>query len=101
MVLLEDCDTFARVLRDFTRVRFEFARKNLEECGLAGTICADNTVAIAALEGEVYFLEEDAATILKTDIRNIKHGAKDSKNWGRILGAFVVRHSENRKNNVI
>jgi len=86
VVLLEDGDTFARVLRDFTRVRFEFARKNLEECGFAGTVCADNTVAIAALEGKVHFLEENAATILKTDIRNIKHGAKDSKLWGWIVG---------------
>ena len=86
VVLLKDGDTFARVLRDFTRVRFEFARKNLEECGFAGTVCADNTVAVASLEGKIHFLEENAATILKTDIRNIKHGAKDSKLWGWIVG---------------
>ena len=73
-----------------TRVRFEFARKNLEECGLAGTVCADDTVAVASLERKVHFLEEDAATILETDIRNIKHGAKDSKLWGRIVGGLGI-----------
>ena len=90
VVLLQDGDTFARVLRDFTRVRFEFARKNLEECGLAGTVCADDTVAVASLEGKVHFLEEDAATILETDIRNIKHGAKDSKLWVGIVGGLGI-----------
>ena len=89
MVLLQDRDTFARVLRDFTRIRFEFARKNLEECGLAGTVCADDTVAVASLEGKVHFFEEDAATILETDIGYIKHGAKDSKLWGGFVGACL------------
>ena len=90
VVLLQNGDTFARVLRDFTRVRFEFARKNLEECGFAGTVCADDTVAVASLEGKVYFLEEDAATILETDIGYIKHGAKDSKLWGWFVGAAGI-----------
>ena len=89
VVLLQNGDTFARVLRDFTRVRFEFARKNFEECGFAGTVCADDTVAVASLKGKVHFFEEDAATILETDIGYIKHGAKDSKKWGWIVGGLV------------
>jgi hypothetical protein len=71
VVLLEDGDAFARILADLAGVGFEFARKDLEEGRLAGAVRADDSVAVATLEGEVHFLEEDAATVLKTDIRDV------------------------------
>ena len=62
------CDAFARILGDLAGVGLEFARKDLEEGRLAGAVRADDSVAVAALEREVHFLEENAATVLKTDI---------------------------------
>ena len=53
--------------------RFEFARKDFQEGGLSGAVRTDDSVAVAALEGEVYFLEENTATVLKTDIRDVEH----------------------------
>ena len=73
VVLLQDGDAFARVLGDFTGVGFEFARKDFQEGGLSGAVRTDDSVAVAALEGEVHLFEEDAATVLKTDIRDVEH----------------------------
>ena len=85
--------TFVRVMGDVSRVRFEFSGKDLQERGLSGTVCADNSIAITLAEREVDIFEKHAASILQTNIRNIEHGAKDSNYSERlIIQASRMRH---------
>ena len=67
--------------------------KDLQERGLSGTVCADNSIAITLAEREVDIFEKHAASILQTNIRNIEHGAKDSNYSERlIIQASRMRH---------
>ena len=89
MVLLEDGDAFACIVCDISRIRFQFSRKDFQERGFSGTVCADNSVAVSLAEREVDFLEKHAASVLQTDVRNIEHGDKDSKNQGTGAREFL------------
>ena len=93
VILLQNRKTFVRVMGDVSRVRFEFSGKDLQERGLSGTVCTDNSIAITLAEREVDIFEKHAASILQTNIRNIEHGAKDSNYSERlIIQASRMRH---------
>ena len=68
-------DTHAEIFRNghFTGSRFQLTAENFQKCGFSGTVCTDNTVAVAGVELQVYIFEQRIAAELQTNIRNSNH----------------------------
>ena len=73
VILFED--THAEIFRNghFTGSRFQLTAENFQKCGFSGTVCTDNTVAVAGVELQVYIFEQRIAAELQTNIRNSNH----------------------------
>ena len=73
VVLLQDSEALARCNLDRAARRLNVACQQFEEGGLAGTVRADDAVAVARRELEVDVLVEDALAKLEADIIDCNH----------------------------
>ena len=73
MVLLKDAESLAGSDDDVTTGGFDYTRENLKEGRLAGTICTDESVAVALCELDVNVLEEGSFTKSKRDVSSLNH----------------------------
>lgn len=73
VILLQDSEALARRDLDCAACRLNVACQQFEEGGLAGTVRADDAVAVARRELEVDVLVEDALAKLEADIIDCNH----------------------------
>ena len=89
LVLLQDGHAQARLDGDRALRGVQLAREQLQECGLARTVCADHTIAIAGGKLQIDMLEQERSAILQRKIADRNH-------WNH-LGNSVPQILQKRK----
>ena len=74
VILLEHADPHVFADRDVAGARLDFAREDLQQRRLPGTVRSDQAVAVAARELERDIFEEDAFAELKREVGGRDHG---------------------------
>ena len=73
LILLQDRHPCAGFEKDIAGRRFQFAGKNFQKGGFAGTVRADHAVAVAGGELQIDLLKQNAAAELHAEVGNRNH----------------------------